>query len=44
MVSKEVNGAFTLKQPKSMGAVYALFAGPNKEILTNATSSVGAFG
>ena len=42
MISREVDGAFTLKQPKSMGAVYALFTSL-EEILTSVTSSVGAF-
>ena len=43
IVAEEVNGAFTLKQPKSMGAVYALFQEhSNKTTLTNATSSAGA--
>ena len=42
MISREVDGAFMLKQPKSMGVIYALFTSL-EQILTSVTSSVGAF-
>ena len=39
IVSREVDGAFTLKQPKSMGVVYALFTS-SENVLTSVISLV----
>ena len=42
MILREVDGAFMLKQPKSMAAIYVLFTSPEK-ILTSVICSVDAF-